>query len=110
MPGPLLHVSYGGTCFHAAPVTVSPGSPRVKLSGQPLATVADSFVVTGCVWVTNANHPCVKIQWLQPSARIRSSGNPVILADSTGQCLAADQAPQGTPVVIATQVRARGGG
>jgi hypothetical protein len=48
------------------------------------------------------------VQWLVPAARVKASLSPVVLQASVGLCLAADQAPQGPPVVVATQPRVIG--
>ena len=53
-------------------------------------------------------HPCVRVQWLVPALRVKVNLAPVILQTSVGLCLAADQAPQGPPMVSATQPRVIG--
>jgi hypothetical protein len=42
MPGPILHVGDTMTCPHGGQVTTVPGSPRVMVSGMPVATMADA--------------------------------------------------------------------
>ena len=82
---------------------------RVLVSGMPVATLTDTFIVTGCAFnISGAPHPCIKIQWIVPATRVFVNGQPVILQTSSGLCLAADQAPQGTPIVAATQPRVIG--
>lgn len=106
MPGPIVHVGATITCGHAGMVTVAPGNPRVLVSGMPVATMADQFIVAGCpINVAGAPHPCVRIQWLVPAVRVLVGGAPVILQTSVGLGLAADQLPQGPPIVITTQPR-----
>lgn len=109
MPGPLAHVGMVALCPHAGPVLEVPAGPRVLLSGQPVATLADQYPIVGCVFnVAGAPHPCVRVQWLVPAARVKASLSPVVLQTSVGLCLAADQAPQGPPIVSATQPRVIG--
>lgn len=106
MPGPIVHVGATLTCSHGGPVTIAPGNPRVLVSGQPVATLADQFLVAGCAFnISGGPHPCVRIQWITPAVRVFAGGSPVILQTSAGLGLAADQAPQGPPVVMATQPR-----
>ena len=107
MSGPAAHVGAAITCMHGGPVTVAPGSPRVLLSGMPTATMADQYVVAGCAFSTPAlgPHPCIQVRWLVPATRVFVNGAPVITQGSAGLGVAADQAPQGPPVVDSTQPR-----
>jgi hypothetical protein len=76
---------------------------------MPAATLADQYLIAGCVFnVLGAPHPCVRVQWLVPAVRVTASLMPLILQTSVGLCLAADQAPQGPPVVSSTQPRVLG--
>jgi uncharacterized Zn-binding protein involved in type VI secretion len=109
VPGPLVHVGATILCAHAGPATIVSSNARVLVSGQPVATVADQTLVAGCPFnVTGAPHPCVRVQWLTPALRVLVNGQPALLQTSTGLCLAADQAPQGPPVVAAAQPRVVG--
>lgn len=106
----LTHLGMTAMCPHGGSVQVVPGNPRVKLGGQPAATVGDQFLVSGCPFQTPvpAPSPCLTIQWLAPAVRVRAGGQPLVLSTSSGLCLAATQAPQGPPQVTVTQMRVRG--
>lgn len=109
MPGPLAHVGAVAMCPHGGMVMQVPSAPRVFLSGMPVATMADQYVVVGCVFnVAGAPHPCVRVQWVVPAVRVTSSVMPVILQTAVGLCLAADQVPQGPVVIASTQPRVMG--
>ncbi|MBJ6762762.1 hypothetical protein JGU66_18515 [Myxococcaceae bacterium JPH2] len=110
MPGFLLHVGATVMCPHSGQVQVSPGNPRVKVAGQPLATMADQYLVSGCPMQPppNGPSPCIRVQWLVPATRVRASGQPVILQSSTGMTFTALQTPAGPPQVVMTQVRVKG--
>lgn len=109
MPGFLFHVAASAICPHGGQVSTITTNGRVLASGQPVATLGDQFLVAGCAFnVSGVLHPCVKVQWLAPAARVLVGGQPAILQTSSGLCQAADQAPQGAPLVIATQARATG--
>lgn len=109
MPGFLFHVGATAMCPHGAPVQTIPGSPRVLVSGQPVATMSDTYVITGCAFnVSGAPHPCVMVQWLVPAERVLVEGAPAILQTSAGLCLAPDATPQGAPIVAETQMRVAG--
>lgn len=110
MPGFLLNVGTTMTCSHAGKVKATTSNVRVRVGGQPAVTASDTFVVTLCPFPPPpaTPHPCVEIRWQVPATRVRVNGKPVLLQDSAGLGLAADQAPQGPPIVIATQLRVRG--
>jgi uncharacterized Zn-binding protein involved in type VI secretion len=80
-------------------------SPRVRVAGQPIVTMAAPHMVAGCPFnVAGAPVPCVTAQWVVGATRVRSMGMPVLLQDSQAVC-----APNGTPVsIVVTQVRVRG--
>ncbi len=109
MPGFLLHVGASAICPHGGQVTIIPSSPRVLVSGQPVATFADTTLVAGCAFIAGTKpQPCIKVQWLVPAARVMVGGQPALLQTSQGLCQSAEQIPQGPPTVIAGQMRARG--
>lgn len=117
MPGYLLHIGATVQCPHVAPAAATPSAPRVFVSGQPVATVAGLWSVTGCLFQIPAPpgtvpSPCLRVQWAMPSARITVAGSPVLLqpfpGTGAGACLNAEQAPQGPPVVNQMQLRAAG--
>jgi hypothetical protein len=109
MPGPLYHVGVVATCAHAGQIMAVASSPRVRLSGQPAVTASDTFSIVGCAFnVSGSPHPCAQVQWIAPAARVRIGGQPAVLQTSPGLTVAADQAPQGAPIVVSGQVRVRG--
>jgi hypothetical protein len=109
MPGFLFHVGAQAMCPHAGQISTVSSNTRVMVSKQAVATSADQFLIAGCPFVLGpAPHPCVKVQWIAPALRVKVGGQPAVLATSTALCLAADQAPQGAPLVLVTQVRVKG--
>jgi hypothetical protein len=109
MSGMLLHVGAVIMCSHAGQVQVSPGSPRVTLGGQPAATTADFFAVAGCPFTVGpASQPCLRIDWIVPTLRVKIGGSPAVLSVSTGLGIGPTQAPQGPPVVASSQMRVSG--
>jgi hypothetical protein len=106
VPGPLFHVGAAAICPHAGPVTTISSNVRVLASAMPVATVADTFVVAGCVFTVGTKpQPCVLARWLVPATRVLVNGQPAVLQTSTGLCFSAEQAPQGPPTVLSTQPR-----
>ena len=110
MAAPLYHVGGQAMCPHGGQVTAIPSSTRVLVGGQPVVTLADTYIVAGCAFTVPPSkpQPCVKVQWLVPAARVLVGGQPAILQSSSGLCLSAEQIPQGPPSVIVTQMRAMG--
>jgi uncharacterized Zn-binding protein involved in type VI secretion len=103
----LLHVGATAICPHAGQISVITSNTRVTVNGQPVATLADTFLIAGCSFVVSGvPQPCLKVQWLVPATRVTVNGQPAILQTSSGICQGA--APQGPPNVIATQVRVSG--
>lgn len=111
MTGFLVHVGASIICIHGGQVTPITSNTRVFVSGQPIVTSGDTYLVAGCSFVIPPSgplHPCVTTQWLVPSLRITINGQPAILQDSSGLCQSADQTPQGAPIVVSTQIKASG--
>ena len=109
MSGFLFHVGASAICSHAGTVNTISSNVRVLVSGQPVATFGDTYLIAGCPFMAGSIYqPCVKVQWLVPSGRVFVNRQPAILQSSTGICQSAAQIPQGAPSVVATQVRVRG--
>lgn len=110
MSGFVFHVGATALCPHGGPVSTVATQARVRVSGQPVATLADTYLIAGCAFTVPGPkpQPCVKVQWLVPAQRVRVGGQPVILQTSSGLCQSAEQIPQGAPNVVTTQARVRG--
>jgi hypothetical protein len=110
MPGFLVHANANGICPHAGQISVQVAQSRVKVSNQPVATMSDTFSIANCNFTlpNGAKHPCTTVKWTQAALRVKVCGDPVVLQDSIGLCLAADQAPQGKPEITSVQSRVTG--
>lgn len=78
-------------------------SPRVLVSGMPIATIAAPWAVAGCAFAPPAgNGPCVTGQWVVGSVTVSSEGQPVAIMTGTAICV-----PTGTPLLpVVAQTRA----
>lgn len=96
MPGPLLHLGATVLCAHAGQAMPGVTSPRVMVSGQPVATLTSPYLVAGCTLPPPpaANGPCVTAQFVTSALRVVTLGQPVLLMDSQAIC-----APTGTPLL-----------
>jgi uncharacterized Zn-binding protein involved in type VI secretion len=109
MGSPIFHVGAQAMCPHGGQVSTVPGSPRVSVGGQPVATMADTYLIAGCAFMVGTKpQPCMKAQWLVPATRVTVGGLPVILQSSSGLCQSAEQIPGGPPSVVMTQLRVTG--
>lgn len=104
MPGPLFHVGAVAMCPHGGQITVIPGAPQVLVSGMPVATMADQFLVAGCAFAPGGvPTPCLTVVWTTPTVETLVMGQPAITALSVGLCMAATGAPNGPAVIVSTQ-------
>ena len=96
-------------CPHGGTVTAVSSNTRAKAGGSPILRSSDTFTIAGCpINVAGAPHPCVTAQWVQPAVRSKAAGDRALTEQSVGLCQAADQAVQGTVLVVFTQPRAQG--
>jgi hypothetical protein len=112
MPGFFVQAGATILCPHGGRVNVVPTQPRVR-AGQPLGLLNGAYPIVGCPFMVPVGpamkpQPCVRVQWLVPAVRVRVSGQPVLVRSSTGLCLSAEQIPQGAPIIVLTQFRAKG--
>ncbi len=106
----LQHVGITAMCPHGGQVTIISTNTRVKANGQFVTVLGDMYTIAGCAFTVPPGkpQPCIKVQWIVPSTRIKVMGKPVLLKSSMGLCLSPEQIPQGPPLVIVTQMRAKG--
>ncbi|RFM26940.1 hypothetical protein [Deminuibacter soli] len=105
MPGFLLHQGAVVLCAHGGTAQPTAPSPRVTVTGMPVATQPAPYVIAGCPFnVSGAPVPCVTATWVTFATRITSMGMPLLLLDSQAICV-----PNGTPLMItSTQTRVTG--
>jgi hypothetical protein len=103
MPGPILHAGASVLCIHGGQAAPTVPSPRVRVTGQAVTTLAGPYSVAGCPFAPVSPMPCVTALWTVGATRVRAGGAPVLLADSQAVC-----APNATPVsILATQLRVK---
>lgn len=108
----LLHVGMTAMCPHAASVQATPSQVRVKLGGQIAHVQSDMGMVSGCPWqipgAPPVPDPCLKVQWLMGSLRIKMGGQPALLKSNPSLCTSVTQIPAGPAQITVTQVRVKG--
>ncbi len=82
-------------CAHGGQAIPTVPSPRVMVSGMPIATIAAPYTVAGCAFAPPAgNGPCVTAQWIVGAVQVMSEGQPVAIMTGVATCV-----PTGTPLV-----------
>jgi hypothetical protein len=108
MPG-LLNVSSVMMCPHGGQVQAVTSNTRARVAGGFALRQSDTFVIAGCPFSLGpVFHPCVQVQWVQPAARSQAVSDFTLTEASVGLCVAADQAVQGTVLILATQPQVSG--
>jgi len=108
MPG-LLNLSSVMMCPHGGQVQAITTNMRTKAGGDFALRQSDTFVIAGCPFILGlVPHPCVQVQWVQPAARSQAISDFTLTEASVGLCVAADQAVQGTVLILATQPQVSG--
>jgi uncharacterized Zn-binding protein involved in type VI secretion len=96
-------------CPHGGMVTAIGQNAQAKAGGDFVVRSSDQFMVAGCpIIIAGAPHPCMQIQWLQPSSSTKAAQDFTLTEASSGLCVAGDQVPQGAPQVTTTQPQAAG--
>ncbi len=105
----LLTTSSVLMCPHGGSVSATTTNTHAK-AGDYLVRMTDTFTIAGCAFTlpSGTPHPCVSVKWVKGTTRCKVSGDFLLSQDSTGLCLAADQAPQGSVMIQSTQARASG--
>jgi hypothetical protein len=105
----LLTTSSVLMCPHGGSVTATSSNTHAK-AGDFLVRMSDTFTIAGCPFTlpSGTPHPCMTVQWVKGAVRCKAAGDFMLSQDSTGLCLAADQAPQGSVLIQSTQTRASG--
>ena len=96
-------------CSLCGQVQAITSNARTKVGGDFALRASDSFLIAGCPFALGPTpHPCVQVQWVEPAARSQAGGGLTLTEASVGLCTAADQAVQGTVLVVLAQPRVAG--
>ncbi len=105
-----LHVGATINCPHGGRVSIHPSHRKARVGGQEVATLADTYTITGCPFTVPPGkaQPCVTVEWPQQAMQVKVNGQPVNLKTSSGICRSAEGVPQGPPMGIVTQTKVGG--
>jgi hypothetical protein len=104
----LLTTSSIMQCPHGGLVNVLSSDTRVRAVSSFVLRSSDTFTVAGCPFSPGTPHPCVRVQWVQPSLKSQAMGDFTLTEESVGLCVAADMAVQGTVLISFTQAQDSG--
>lgn len=103
MPGFVLSQGASVMCMHGGQAQPTAPLPRVKVAGQPAIGQTSVYTVAGCPLVPPPIPPCVSATWVVAAVRVKSTGIPLVLVDSTAVCI-----PTGTGLLpVSFQVRVK---
>lgn len=109
MPGPVLHTGTVATCPHGGTLNIVAASPRVTVSGMPVAVLTDQGVVAGCPFTVPTPppkpQPCVTTKWIVGATRVLAGGQPVLINPCVALCFSVEQIPGGPPIIASSQTR-----
>lgn len=108
--GKLLNPSSTMMCPHGGTVSAVTSNAKAKAGGGFILRPSDTFTISGCPFTlpSGTAHPCVTVQWVKSNVQSKAAGDFALADDSVGLCLAADQAPQGSVMIQATQPKVSG--
>ncbi len=104
----LLTTSSIMQCPHGGMVNVISSDTRVQAVSSFVLRSSDTFTIAGCPFNLVTPHPCVQVQWVQPSLKSQVMGDFTLTEESLGLCVAADMAVQGTVLINFTQAQVSG--
>ena len=105
----LLTTSSSMQCPHGGMVKVISSDTRVQAVSSFVLRSSDTFTIAGCSFNLGITpHPCVLVQWVQPSLKSQAMGDFTLTEESLGLCVAADMAVQGTVLINFTQAQVSG--
>jgi hypothetical protein len=82
MPGPLLQVGAQLLCPHGGTITILPAGARATVDGAPVANLAATGIVNGCLNVGTGLAACTAVTWLVGAMRVTVNGVPALVTTS----------------------------
>lgn len=96
-------------CPHGGTISAVPSSTNVT-AGAAVLVQSDTFTVSGCPFTlppSGTPNPCTQVRWVVADLRCTAGGAATLSRSSTGMCIGANGAPQGTATIVSTQPRAK---
>jgi hypothetical protein len=94
-------------CPHGGQVLLLTSNTRVFVGNVPALMESEIHPVIGCAFTVGSKYsPCVKVGWTQGSVKTKVNGVSLLVKNSIGKCTNLEGAPQGTAIIINTQLKA----
>ena len=104
MPGKILTTATMASCAHGGQASFTASQSAVTIDGSAALVATDSTTIAGCSFmIGNTPSPCTTVQWQGPATRVTAGGTAVLLDTSTGLCMSAASAPQGSLQISTVQ-------
>lgn len=107
MPGNILTTNSTIMCPHGGQAQLFTSNVKVNADGAPALLETDIHPVVGCPFTLPGPKPspCIKIEWSAGASKVTVDGTPVLVQSSIGLCSSPEGAPQGTAIIVNTQVK-----
>ena len=110
MTGLVLTTASTIQCPHGGLATLLTSNTQVKVDGAAALLVSDTHSVVGCPFMIGTKpSPCIQITWTLGALKLKVGGTAVLVKNSIGKCLSAENAPQGVALKVSVQSKAKSG-
>lgn len=104
MSGKVLTTATVASCPHGGQASFTASQRAVTIDGSSALVATDTTTIAGCSFmIGNTPSPCTTVQWQGPATRVTADGIAVLLETSTGLCMSAASAPQGSLQISTVQ-------
>lgn len=93
-------------CMHGGMAMLITSNTKLTVDNMPALLESDVHPVVGCPFTIGPKYsPCIKIEWSNGAAKLKSSETKVLTRSSIGKCYNAEGATQGMAVIASTQMK-----
>ena len=93
-------------CPHGGQAVLPTANSRVSTLSSFCLLETDVHIIAGCPFTIGPVYsPCIRIEWTAGSTRTSVNRTPVLKRESIGVCYSAVNVPQGTAIIVNTQMR-----
>ena len=93
-------------CPHGGQAILPTANARVSTTSSFWLMETDVHFVVGCPFCLGfIFSPCVRIEWTAGSIRTNVNRTPVLKRESVGVCYSAANVPQGTAIIVNSQMK-----
>jgi len=106
--GEILTTTSKIMCPHGGQAILLTANRKVTTNGSFWLLETDTHIVVGCPFFNGSVYsPCIRIEWSLGSNRANVNGAPVLERESIGMCYSPDNTPQGSAIVVNSQMRTK---